>query len=129
MYRVSYDSHNRTFFYGTAVPVWARPDHCRGFTITPRHTHTHTPPHTHTHTHTPHTPKHHTHTHTHPNTTHTHTHTVGLLWASDRTVAVYLTTHNTHNRQDSNPQPQQPSGCRTMPVRPQGQWDWQLFGR
>ena len=37
-----------------------------------------------------------------PRHTHTHTHMVGLLWTSDRTVAVYLTTHNTHIRQDSN---------------------------
>jgi hypothetical protein len=48
---------------------------------------------------------------------------VGLLWKSDQLVAanLYLTTHNTHNRQtfmprrDSTPQYQQASGRRPTP--------------
>jgi hypothetical protein len=78
-------------------PSGLGPLHCRGCMITFRHRHTHT---------------------------HTHTHTLGRTpldkWSARR-IDVYLTTHNTHNRQtsmsrrDSNPQLQQASGCRPTP--------------
>ena len=61
----------------------------------------HSKTHTHTHTHNTHT---HTYTHIHSLThthTHTDTHSVGVLSGCRRDL--YVTTHNTHNRQISMP--------------------------
>jgi hypothetical protein len=107
MYRVSYDSRNRTFLWNDDLQ-WARPHYCRGFTITRKHI---------------------------PPSTHTHTHTVGLLWTSDQTVAETSTwqhttlttdthapggirTRNTNKRAAAKPR-----------FRPHGQWDRPLYAR
>ena len=84
--------------------------HTHTHTQTRTHTHTNTRTHTHTHIHThTHTNTHtHTHTHTHKHThTHTHTHyNIGRIplneW-SDSRRHLYLTTHNTHQRETSVP--------------------------
>ena len=97
MYRVSYDSRNRTFFIVRQPPKWARPRRCRGFTITPRHTHTHT---------------------------HTHTNSVGLLWTSDQPVAETSITPNTTSMPLAGFEPAIPASdaCRTLLISLTQQW-------
>ena len=90
-------------FYGTTTLQWARPHHCRDFTITSRHPPTHT---------------------------HTHRHSVELLWTSDQPVAETSTWQHTTPTRERHPCP---CGIRTRSLskravadprlRPRGEWD------
>ena len=74
MYRVSYDHRNRIFLWYDD-PQWARPHHCRGFTITPTNP---------------------------PKQTHTLSRIPLDQWSASRRD-LYLATYNTYKRQTTMP--------------------------